>query len=237
MEESISNKNDFREGLLSGIPIAIGYAPVAIAFGLLAKATGLLLSETIAMSMFVFAGAAQYMALSMISLGAGTVEIITATFIVNIRHLLMSASLNERVESDHPLIKACYAFGITDEVFAVASARTDTPIRSMYVLGVGLVAYGSWVINSGVGYVAGALIPETVEESMGMALYALFIALLIPAVRQKGRIVISLAILGGAFHWLFSLFTTSGWALLLGALSAIAVMELTEMSTKRGGTS
>ena len=100
----------------AGIGIGIGYFPVALTFGLLAKATDLNVMETLLMSMIVFAGAAQYIALSLISLGTGMFEIILTTFIVNIRHFLLSASLNEKAADDHPAFKA-YALELRTKLF------------------------------------------------------------------------------------------------------------------------
>lgn len=113
----------FRKGLQAGVSIAIGYAPVALTFGLLAKTAGLSFIETVLMSMVVFAGASQYMALSLISLGTSTYEIIFTTFIVNIRHFLMSTALNEKAEDDKLMKKALYSFGITDESFSVIATK------------------------------------------------------------------------------------------------------------------
>lgn len=123
--EAIVTKShsDFVDGLKAGVSIAVGYMPVALTFGLLARTTGLTLYEAVLMSILVFAGAAQYITLSLIAIGTGAFEIIFTIFIVNIRHLLMSASINEKVEADTPWKKAVYAFGITDETFTVSATK------------------------------------------------------------------------------------------------------------------
>ena len=118
--------SEFRKGIQAGISIAIGYAPIALTFGLLAKTTGLSIGETVLMSLVVFAGASQYISLSLVTLGTGIVEIILTTFIVNIRHFLMSTALNEKSEEDHFINKAIYSFGITDETFSVAAMKEGT---------------------------------------------------------------------------------------------------------------
>lgn len=104
----------WKKGIQAGLPIAIGYMPIAFTFGLLAKTAGLSLFETVGMSIIVFAGASQYIALSMVAAATGAAELILTTFIMNIRHLLMSASLKERATEDPKWIKAIYAFFITD---------------------------------------------------------------------------------------------------------------------------
>ncbi|MBM7097869.1 AzlC family ABC transporter permease [Bacillus sp. H-16] len=214
----------FKKGAADGIAIAVGYMPVAITFGLIAGATGLSVVEAVLMSMIVFAGAAQYMALSMIALGSGALEIVLATFIVNLRHLLMSASIHEKAEKGSKGVRSVYAFGMTDEVFAVASAK-PAPIRSFYIIGVGAVAYGSWVGFTGVGFYMGSFLPLILQESMAIALYALFIALLVPSIKKDGKMVIILAGMGGLFHSLFALFLSTGWSIMFATILAVMLYE------------
>lgn len=234
LETTASKKvsSSFSQGLLTGSSIAIGYLPAALTFGLLAKGTGLTLIETIAMSLFVYAGATQYMALNLIALGTGAVEIIFTTFIVNIRHLLMSAAVRGKVEDDHPLIKAIYSFGITDEVFAVITTKQGA-IKTGFVFGVAVMAYLSWTINSAIGYVVGAFLPTTLQESMGIALYAMFIALLMPSMKKHRKVVL-LAGSAAVFNTLFSLLLPSGWSIILATLCAAAGIEwLTKEGVQR----
>lgn len=217
------NQNSFIKGVLAGVGIAIGYLPAAVTFGLLAKATGLTLIEALAMSIFVFAGAAQYMALNLIALGTGAFEIIFTTFIVNIRHLLMSAAVSEKVEDDHPIIKAIYSFGITDEVFAVTTTQ-EGKVKTGFVIGVALISYSSWVINSGVGHLVGSILPDTLQQSMAIALYAMFIALLMPSLK-KHRKVVSLAIFAAVLNSILGLFIPSGWAIIFATITSCIVIE------------
>lgn len=215
------------KGMAEGIPIGIGYMPVAVAFGLLAGTTGLTLLESFLMSFLVFAGAAQYMALSMIAAGSGIVAIIVATFIVNVRHLLMSASVASRLVKTPASIKVIMAYFMTDEVFAVSSAMKD-PIKGSHVAGIGLVAFSSWTGFTVAGYLAGGLIPEILQNSLGFALYALFIALLIPSVRATGRTAVLLAVMGGLFHLLLGMVMDTGWAIMTATILAVVSYELME---------
>src|SRR5690625_2594027 len=139
------------------------------------------------MSMFVYAGATQYMALNLIAIGTGAFEIIFTTFIVNIRHLLMSAAVSQKVEKDHPVKKALYSFGITDEVFAMLTTQKNI-LKTNFIFGVGAIAYTSWVVSSAIGYAIGAVLPKTLQMSMGIALYAMFIALLMPALKKERKV-------------------------------------------------
>jgi len=217
----------FLPGLKDGLSIAIGYMPIALAFGLLAKNTEISLAHTIGMSLFVFAGASQFMALGMIGIGTGMMEIVFSTFIVNIRHMLMSMSLNEKTVSERPLRKMIYAFGITDEVFAVASTR-EGKVGSSYLYGAGLMAYLSWVINSGIGYLVGSALPPSLQGGMGVALYAMFIGLLVPATKKSIKALL-LAVLAGGMNYAFSGVLPTGWAIVAATVSAVAIVEIVNL--------
>lgn len=219
-----SSGSDFFKGMMDGVPIAVGYMPVALAFGLIAANTGLSILESFLMSFLVFAGAAQYMALSMIAAGSGVIAIIIATFIVNVRHLLMSASIASRLEPSPVVPRVFSAFVMTDEVFAVSSAKKD-PLRVMHITGTGLVAFMSWTGFTVVGYLAGGIIPGAIQESLGFALYALFIALLVPSVKETGRSALFLAVLGGVFHLVFAQVLDTGWAIMCASIASVLVFE------------
>jgi len=232
----ISQSSEFKKGMQAGLSIGIGYFPIALTFGLLAKTTGLTVGETFMMSLLVFAGAAQYISLSLLTLGTGMFEIVLTTFIVNIRHFLMSASLNEKVEEETTPIKMLYSFGITDETFSVAALR-DEKVSTGFMFGVISVSYSSWVINSGVGHVIGASLPETLQESMSVALYAMFIGLLVPSMKGNAKVVF-LAALAASFNTIFTLtkVLSTGWAIVLATLlSAVLVEVILVMRGKQGG--
>ncbi|WP_409294793.1 AzlC family ABC transporter permease [Peribacillus sp. SCS-26] len=235
-DSAIRAGSPFREGVSAGTSIAIGYFPIALTFGLIAKSTGLTLSETVMMSLFVFAGASQYMALNLLTLGTGTLEIILTTFIVNIRHFLMSASLNEKADDDHLAKKAAYAFGITDETFSVASMKPGT-VSAPYLFGVNGISYASWVIFSGLGFLFGSALPRVLQESMSIALYAMFIGLLVPSIKGNGK-VLFLAAAAACFNSVFSISRvfSAGWSIVTATLlSAILVEAISMLKKKQGG--
>lgn len=228
---SSTTKETFSIGLKDGVSVALGYFPAAVTFGFLAQTTGLTSIEAVLMSLLVFTGAAQFMALSLLSIGTGALEIIFTTFVLNIRHYLMSAALNEKAERDHPLKKAGYAFGITDEVFAVTSTKEGT-VTTAYIYGVFLISYASWVINTGVGYAVGGFLPDIVQQSMTFALYALFIALLAPSLKRH-RKVFFLAALAAVLNSIFSLFLQHGWSIILATLLSAVAIEWIEPTKKQ----
>lgn len=227
METILATKklSSFRQGAQAGISIAIGYMPIALTFGLLAKTTGLTLSETVMMSMIVFAGASQYIALNLLSLGTGAFEIVLTTFILNIRHFLMSASLNEKAESDALWKKALYAFGITDETFSVAAMKEGN-VSASYMFGLIALSYGSWVVNSGIGHLVGARLPQSLQESMSVALYAMFIGLLVPALKKQRKTIWLAGLAAVVNSILLLLFHMSkGWAIVIATLLAAVIVQ------------
>ncbi|MFB6465247.1 AzlC family ABC transporter permease [Cytobacillus sp. Hz8] len=220
--------SEFKKGLQAGVSIGIGYFPIALTFGLLAKTTGLTILETVLMSMIVFAGASQYMSLTLLTLGTGAFEIILTTFIVNIRHFLMSAALNEKAEEAPTLHKALYSFGLTDETFSVAAMREEK-VTTGFMIGLNLVAYSSWVVNSGLGHLIGANLPQTLQESMSVALYAMFIGLLVPSMKT-GVKVAYLAGLAACFNTILTMtkFLSTGWAIVAATLLSAIIVEAIE---------
>ncbi|MGC4377828.1 AzlC family ABC transporter permease [Fictibacillus sp. Mic-4] len=226
LSAEIKGNLSFRTGVQAGISLAIGYMPIAFAYGLLSKTTGLTFWETVAMSAFVFAGASQYTALSMIAAGANLLEIVLTTFFMNIRHLLMSTSINEKVEPDKWWKKALYGFMITDESFSVAATREEKMLSTPFMFGLGVIGYGSWVVNSALGYLIGAGLPQTLQTGMAVALYAMFIGLLVPAAK-KSRKVILLAGTAAILNSLFSLYEplNAGWRIILSTLISAVLIE------------
>lgn len=223
----------FSKGLRAGLSIAIGYFPIALTFGLLAKTTGLSMWEATAMSIFVFAGAAQYISLTLISSGVDPILIVLNTFVVNIRHFLMTASLNEKMQPEKRWKKAIYAFGVTDETFSVLATRKEEKIRTAFAAGVILIAYGSWVAFTALGHVIGANLPEFLQAAMSIALYAMFVGLLVPSMKGN-RKVIWLATFGAVIHsaLYWSGLLSTGWAILVATLGSAILVEI--IYTRKG---
>lgn len=220
-------KLGFSAGMKAGSSIAIGYFPIALTFGLLAKTTGLSMIEATAMSIFVYAGASQYISLNLLTTGTDPLLIVLNTFVVNIRHFLMTASLNEKMQSDKKWKKSIYAFWVTDESFSVLATRNEEKLPTSFGVGVMLIAYGSWVVFTAVGHLIGANLPAFLQIAMGIALYAMFVGLLVPSMKGN-RKVIMLALLAAVincfFYWTQLLST--GWALLVAALVSSITVEI-----------
>ncbi|SEM67348.1 AzlC family ABC transporter permease [Lihuaxuella thermophila] len=210
----------FLQGSKKGLPLMIGYIPIAIAFGVLARQADLPMLPTLLMSLMVYAGASQFMAVNMIAAGTAGVEIIIATFILNLRHLIMSLSLMNALRHIPKSWKSFLSFGITDETFAVASLEASqdrSRMHHFYVLGLFAAAYGSWVIGTFIGAALYQLIPASISDSMAIALYAMFIGLLVPAVQKSWRFGLIAAVsilLCTVFHQ----FLSSGWSIVLATI-------------------
>jgi predicted branched-subunit amino acid permease len=163
------------------------------------------------------------------------VEIVFSTFIVNIRHVLMSMSIHERSRPEGKGIKGLYAFFITDEVFAVAATRGNTAVGSPYIFGIGIMAYLGWTVNTGLGYVAGSFLPLTLQEGMSVALYAMFIGLLVPSIKVYRR-ALYLAATAAVLNSIFVIFLPPGWAIIAAAAASVALMELIAGAGEDTGT-
>ncbi len=215
--------NEVRAGIRLGIPIAIGYMPIAVTFGVLGKQTGLSPFEATGMSALVFAGASQFIALSLVQAGVSYAEIILATFILNLRHLLMSTSLAgflsyQRWQS--PFL----SFGITDETFVVATLAEDRLSASKF-LGLIFTAYSGWVLGTLLGSLFASFIPEILANAMGIALYAMFIGLLIPSIKKSYRAGV-VAGLSALIAWILYVSfpgISYGWIIVLATLAAASL--------------
>ncbi|MBK3494872.1 AzlC family ABC transporter permease [Viridibacillus sp. YIM B01967] len=232
------DKFGFTSGMKAGSSIAIGYFPIALTFGLLAKTTGLSMMEATAMSILVYAGASQYIALNLLTTGTDPLLIVLNTFVVNIRHFLMTASLNEKMQSEKKWKKSIYAFWVTDESFSVLATRKEDKLPTSFGVGVMLVAYGSWVVFTAVGHLIGANLPIFLQAAMGIALYAMFVGLLVPSMKGNRKVVmlaLIAAVINCFFYWTQILST--GWALLVAALVSSITVEIVyaNQAKRKGG--
>jgi len=189
-----------RNGFKLARSVMLGYFPIAITFGILAKNASVSTLDGVAMSIFVFAGASQFMAISMIGAKIGSVPIILATFFMNFRHFIMSASIRQKVTKINKKYYPFIGFFLTDETFSVLITKDSLESKN-YLLSFQISCYLSWVLGTLVGYLVGTFFPPILITSLGMALYALFIALLIPACKKSTQALI-LALSAGLLNTL-----------------------------------
>ena len=235
--KEITNVNEaqvatgFTYGLRTGTPIALGYIPSALACGILCKTAGLTALESLFMSLIVFAGASQFVALNLLIIGSSIPEIVLATAVLNMRHIMMSSSIARRlVPGIGALKKSWICFELTDESFSIASMQKETLLAPEFMFGLNIVGHCTWVTGTVLGFYGTSVLPQNVQDSMGIALYALFIGLLLPSVR-KSRPALIVAASGMALSALIkwtpffagmnrgiAIMTATGLAALIGAI-------------------
>lgn len=213
-----NKRKELNEGLIAGLPVVLGYFPIAMAFGLLSKNTGISFKDTSLFSVMVYAGASQFMALDLIMAGVSTNGIILATFLLNLRHMMMSASLSLKLKGVKKSFLPIIAHGITDETFSVASFNLDK-ISLPYILALNISSYISWIAGTMVGFLVGEILPKSLQSSLSIGLYAMFAALLFPEFKKSKDIIILFlisAIIYGAIY--YSNIFTSGWDIIIAIL-------------------
>jgi 4-azaleucine resistance transporter AzlC len=185
-----------KEGIKAGWPICLGYFPIGLAFGVLAQKAGLHPVEIGLMSLLVFAGSSQFVAASMISGGASTLSIVLTTLIINLRHLLMSSSLAGYLRSVDKIWTALFAYGVTDESFAVNLNRFQSRNWDWRrALVVNQTANLAWIVSSIVGAYGGQFIPAG-AFGIDYALIAMFLCLLV--FQLRGPLYALTAMVAGA---------------------------------------
>lgn len=184
MEKGKFRGSPWLQGLTLAIPIILGYIPLGFAYGVLARNAGLSLTETVAMSVFLYAGSAQYIAVGMIATGIPPATIISTVFLVNLRHVLFSASLASHLRRWRPWLLGVIAGQITDETYAMALsyyANHQANSRLHFALNMG--AHLSWILSSLAGGLVGGFWGDLSRYGFDFALAAMFIALLVMQIR------------------------------------------------------
>lgn len=179
-----SPRQEALAGARDMIPLIVGAIPLGIIFGTLAQGSGLSFGATLAMSAFVFAGSAQFIALGLLAAGSTLPLIVLTTVVVNLRHMLYAAGLLPYVQGASQRWKAIIGFFLTDEAFAVAIRRYQqpdlSPHKHWYYLGAALAMYGNWILCTGLGLTVGQLIPNAAAWGLDFAMVATFIGMIVP---------------------------------------------------------
>lgn len=209
-------KKHYLAGMKAGLPVVLGFIPVGIAYAIMARQAGFTVAQTCGMSAMVFAGASQMMAVGMTAQGSGLLAIILATFILNLRHLIMSTCVMNRMSDGSTGVRLLASFGVTDESFAIFT--TQAKHRSaVYFLGLITVTYLSWVAGSFIGAIASDLLPEILSASLGIALYAMFLSILVPGLTNNWKLG-ALVAMTAVCNSLLSMLLPSSWALIISTL-------------------
>ena len=220
-------KLTFSKGVHDGLPIALGYVSVSFAFGMICVQKGLPAWTPILISLTNFTGTGQFAGADLIAAGAAFAEIAFTVLIINMRYLLMSLSLSQKLEQRMPLIKRlAIAFGNTDEIFAVA-IRQDGELNFTYMMGLILSAFSGWVLGTILGVFASSFLPDAVRSALGIAIYAMFIAIIIPAAKMSKpitRVVLIAVLISCIFYYTPVLSSLSkGWVIIIGGVISSAL--------------
>lgn len=188
------NKKQFKRGLELGVPIGLGYFSVSIAFGMLAVGSGLSPLAAVIISMTNLTSAGQFAGVSLIAAGGSYIEMTLTMLMINARYFLMSLSLSQKFAKDFKRFeKLLVSFGVTDEIFAVAALEKE-PICSSFLWGLITLPFVGWSLGTLMGAVMSGFLPSALQDALGIALYGMFIALIIPAAKGTKSILITILI-------------------------------------------
>ncbi len=176
----------FKKGFKNGIPIFLGYLAVSFTFGIAARGTGLTSWQAILISATNITSAGQFAALGIITAGSGYIEMALTQFVVNLRYCLMSSSLSQRFDTKMKWYHRCFiSFGVTDEIFGVSSAYQEQNVPPAYCYGLIAVSWPGWVLGTVFGCISGDILPASVLSALGVALYGMFIAIIVPPTKTN----------------------------------------------------
>jgi 4-azaleucine resistance transporter AzlC len=228
-----------REGIEAAWPVCLGYLAIGLAFGVIARKAGLRPLEIGLMSLLVYAGSSQFIAVAMLGAGAGFLPIVLTTFSVNLRHLLMSSSLAVHLRQLGTRRLAIFAYGVTDESFAVNMSRfrlADWDWRQALV--VNHVSNLAWVASSTVGGIGGEFIPSG-TFGLDYALIAMFLCLLV--FQLRGRLHVMVALLSGILAVMIAVALPGNYYIVfascISASAGLALRRLKRFRSERRETS
>ena len=215
----MSRKEKFIEGCKKGVPIAFGYVPMGIGYAAIAIKAGMTPIQTVSMSVLVYAGAGQIIAASMLLSGATAMAIILTNFVVNLRYFVMSTCVLNQVEKSSLPLNILAAHVTVDESFAMFSLSEDSNI--WIYLGIAIFAWLSWILGTGIGVVVLDLLPVIVTNSFNISLYALFVAILVPAIKESKQIAL-LVLITAILNVVLGQFL-GNWSLIVSTLLGAAI--------------
>ena len=177
-----------RQGMRDGMPICLGYFAVSFSLGIAARNAGISAFQGFLMSLLNNASAGEYALITTIAADAPYLEAVVITLVANARYLLMAAALSQRFKQDTPLVhRLLVSYDITDELFGIAIAR-EGYLEPYYSYGAFLVAIPGWAVGTAFGIIMGNLLPDMIVSALSVALYGMFLAIIIPPAK-KDRIV------------------------------------------------
>lgn len=181
-------------GLKKGLPIGLGYLSVSFGFGITAFRQGISAFGSILISLLNLTSAGQVAGLAIITAGGTIIEMLTAQLIINLRYSLMGISLTQRLSDNFTLKHRLIAsFGITDEVFAVASSEKKR-VTPSYFYGLMTLPVIGWTLGTALGAICGEVFPADISAALGLAIYAMFVAIVLPEARKSKGVLFAAGI-------------------------------------------
>ncbi len=211
------------EGIKRAIPIVLGYVPVAFAFGVLAVKSDIPPLLAVAMSIFIFAGSGQFVAAALWGSGVGAASVVLTVFVVNLRHLLMSASLSTHMQKSTKLQRFLMGCELTDETFGVHSSafRRGWQLSLTTLYSCNMTAHLSWIGGTAIGVYFGSLISDVRPLGLDYALTAMFLALLIP--QLYSRLDLLIAVFSGFVSVSLKLMGLGQWNVIVATIAAASL--------------
>ncbi len=222
--------NTYKKGLCDGIPIALGYLSVSFSIGLFAAAKGIPILWILLISMTNLTSAGQKAGISVILNHGALIEMVLTQLTINSRYFLMSLSLSQKLDKTFTLPHRLLAsFGVTDEIFAVAASKSHT-LSPKYMYGLITLPYLGWSLGTLIGAAVGNILPEIVVSTLGIALYGMFIAIVVPPTKQNPRllaVVLPAIAISCMIYYLPRLnFISDGFSIIISTLIAALIGAL-----------
>lgn len=197
-----TNFISFKNGIKDGIPIFIGYLAVSFSFGISAKNIGLSVFQGAFMSATNLTSAGQFAALGLIAVTSSYLEMAVTQFVINLRYCLMSCAISQKLSENTPFFhRFIMAAGISDEIFGI-SYSAEGRLNPFYTYGLMTSAVPGWVLGTVLGIASGNILPNRIMSSLSIALYSMFIAVIIPPTR-KSKILTGVVILSMILSFIF----------------------------------
>lgn len=215
-------KASFTKGLWHGIPIALGYLSVSFGFGIMAVRAGLSIAQAVGISVTNLTSAGQAAGVGIIAAGGTYLEMALTQLVINLRYALMGLSLSQKLDpSFRTPQRLIAAFGITDEIFAVASAQPGK-VKPWYMYGLILISFLGWSTGTFLGAAAGNVLPQALTDAMGIVLYGMFLAIIIPPARKSRSVLMVVAIAAACSVLFYYVFTavSSGFSIIFCSIIA-----------------
>lgn len=224
MKQKMRPKTPFWQGASDGLPIFFGYLPIAFAYGMMTVEGGLPAWSALLISATNMTSAGQVAGTQLLISGAFYLEIMITTLVINLRYFLMSLSLSQRLDPDMPVWQRCLlSFGNTDEIFAVAMQQPGS-LKASYLSGLIVTPYIGWTLGTILGATMTGLMPLALRSALGIALYGMFLAIIIPPARNMKPVALTVAVagaLGCLCYFAPGLRNiSSGWVIIICALIA-----------------